>query len=51
MNTRPIPATGAALPVIGCGTYLGFDHSPGSAAYRQLAGVLEALLTAGGTGG
>lgn len=49
MNTRPIPATGAALPVIGCGTYLGFDHSPGSAAYRQLAGVLEALFTAGGS--
>ena len=25
MRTRPIPATGEALPVIGCGTYVGFD--------------------------
>ena len=25
MNTRPIPSTGEALPVIGCGTYVGFD--------------------------
>ena len=49
MKTRPIPATGEPLPVIGCGTYMGFDRSPGSAAYRQLAGVLEALFTAGGS--
>jgi aryl-alcohol dehydrogenase-like predicted oxidoreductase len=25
MQTRSIPSTGAALPVIGCGTWLGFD--------------------------
>ena len=49
MKTRPIPATGEPLPVIGCGTYQGFDRSPGVAAYRQLAGVLEALFTAGGS--
>ena len=28
MSTRPIPSTGEALPVIGCGTYLGFDQTP-----------------------
>lgn len=47
--TRPIPSTGEALPVIGCGTYLGFDHAPGSAEYAQLPGVLDALFAAGGT--
>lgn len=49
MNTRPIPATGEALPVIGCGTYVGFDRLPGSAAYPLLPGVLDALFAAGGT--
>lgn len=48
MNTRPIPSSGEALPVIGCGTYLGFDQVPGSAAYALLPGVVEALLAAGG---
>jgi diketogulonate reductase-like aldo/keto reductase len=48
MNTRPIPATGEALPVIGCGTYVGFDQVPGTPAYALLAGVVEALLDAGG---
>jgi diketogulonate reductase-like aldo/keto reductase len=48
MNTRPIPATGEALPVIGCGTYIGFDQAPGSPAYALLPGVVEALLDAGG---
>jgi diketogulonate reductase-like aldo/keto reductase len=48
MNTRPIPSTGEALPVIGCGTYVGFDHAPGTAEYAALPGVLEALLDAGG---
>jgi len=49
MLTRPIPATGEPLPVIGCGTYLGFDRSPGTAAFSALTGVLSALLDAGGT--
>ena len=49
MHTRTIPSTGEALPVIGCGTYLGFDHSPGSAAFAALPGVLEALFAGGGT--
>jgi diketogulonate reductase-like aldo/keto reductase len=48
MNTRPIPSTGEALPVIGCGTYVGFDQAPGSAAYALLPGVVAALLAAGG---
>jgi diketogulonate reductase-like aldo/keto reductase len=48
MNTRPIPSTGEALPVIGCGTYIGFDHAPGSAEYPLLPGVVGALLDAGG---
>ncbi|MEO6407143.1 MAG: aldo/keto reductase [Burkholderiaceae bacterium] len=49
MNTRPIPSTGEALPVVGCGTYIGFDQAPGSAGYAALPGVVEALLDAGGT--
>jgi diketogulonate reductase-like aldo/keto reductase len=49
MQTRPIPATGEPLPVIGCGTYVGFDRSPASAEFRQLPAVLEALFAAGGT--
>ncbi len=49
MHTRPIPATGEPLPVIGCGTYKGFDVAPGSATYAQLPGVLDALFTAGGS--
>ncbi|WP_444812951.1 aldo/keto reductase [Variovorax fucosicus] len=48
MNTRPIPATGEALPVIGCGTWIGFDVAPDSAEYRRLPGVLDALFAAGG---
>ncbi|MEJ8826161.1 aldo/keto reductase [Variovorax humicola] len=48
MNTRSIPSTNEALPVIGCGTWLGFDHSPGTAEYARLPGVLDALFDAGG---
>ena len=49
MHTRPIPATGEPLPVIGCGTYKGFDVAPGSGAYAQLPGVLDALFAARGS--
>ena len=48
MNTRPIPSSREALPVIGCGTYVGFDQSPGTAEYALLPGVVDALLAAGG---
>lgn len=48
MNTRPIPSSQEALPVIGCGTWIGFDHRPGSAEYQRLPGVLNALFAAGG---
>ena len=49
MNTRPIPSTGEALPVVGCGTYIGFDQAAGSPGYALLPGVVEALLDAGGS--
>lgn len=49
MNTRPIPATQEPLPVVGVGTWIGFDQRPGSAEYQRLPGVLEALFAAGGT--
>ena len=49
MNTRPIPSTQEALPVIGCGTYVGFDQLPGSAGYAQLLAVVDALFVAGGS--
>ena len=48
MNTRPIPSSREELPVIGCGTYIGFDQAPGSPAYAALPGVVEALFAAGG---
>jgi diketogulonate reductase-like aldo/keto reductase len=48
MHTRAIPATGEPLPVIGCGTWLGFDRAPGSAAFGELQGVLAAVFGAGG---
>jgi diketogulonate reductase-like aldo/keto reductase len=49
MNTRPIPATGEALPVIGCGTYVGFDQAPDSPGYTELHGVVDALIAGGGS--
>ncbi|KWT82892.1 MULTISPECIES: aldo/keto reductase [unclassified Variovorax] len=49
MTPRPIPSTREALPVIGCGTWIGFDVSPGSAGHQRLPGVLDALFAAGGT--
>ena len=49
INTRPIPSTAEALPVIGCGTYIGFDAAPGGSDYAQLPGVLETLFAAGGS--
>jgi diketogulonate reductase-like aldo/keto reductase len=49
MNTRLIPATGEALPVIGCGTWIGFDVQADTAHYQRLPGVLNALVRAGGS--
>ena len=49
MHTRPIPCTGEPLPVIGCGTYLGFAQTPDTAAYAALPGVVEVLFNAGGS--
>jgi diketogulonate reductase-like aldo/keto reductase len=49
MHTRPIPSSGEKLPVIGCGTYRGFDIRPDSAAYARLHQVLAALFAAGGS--
>lgn len=49
MQTRTIPSTGEPLPVIGCGTYVGFDLAPTNPAFAALPGVVSALLDAGGT--
>jgi diketogulonate reductase-like aldo/keto reductase len=49
MLKRVIPSTGEELPVIGCGTYLGFDVSVGSPVYGRLPDVLAALFDCGGT--
>ncbi|MNK67510.1 General stress protein 69 [compost metagenome] len=49
MTTRPIPSTKEALPVVGCGTWIGFDQRPGTDEYGRLPGVLDALFAAGGT--
>jgi len=47
MQTRTIPSTGEALPVIGCGTWRGFDVRAGQR--EQLREVLGVLFEAGGT--
>jgi diketogulonate reductase-like aldo/keto reductase len=49
MLTRPIPRTHEPLPVIGCGTYRGFDVSERSAEYARLSDVVGVLLSAGGS--
>jgi diketogulonate reductase-like aldo/keto reductase len=47
MHARAIPATGERIPVIGCGTWRGFDVRAGR---RQgLREVLQVLFDAGGT--
>lgn len=46
---RPIPATGELLPVIGCGTYRGFDVDDGRREHSRLADVLGILLDSGGS--
>jgi len=49
MLTRTIPSTGEPLPVVGCGTYKGFDVGPRAAAYKRLPSVVQTLLDASGS--
>ncbi len=49
MKTRPIPSTREPLPVVGCGTWIGFDVPDDPASLAPLAGVVDALFAAGGT--
>ena len=48
MMTRTIPSSGVAVPVIGLGTWRGFDVGADAARRAQLTGVLHALFEAGG---
>lgn len=49
MQTRIIASSNEPLPVIGLGTYRGFDVEIGSDAYKPLRAVLDALFAAGGS--
>ncbi len=49
MLTRKIPSSGEALPVIGLGTYKGFDVGSSAADRAGPAGVLRALFSQGGS--
>jgi aryl-alcohol dehydrogenase-like predicted oxidoreductase len=49
MQTRPIPASGKALPVIGVGTWQTFDVGASAAERIPLAEVLRVLFEAGGS--
>jgi diketogulonate reductase-like aldo/keto reductase len=48
MQTRPIPASGETLPVIGLGTWQTFDVGGDRAARAPLKEVLQALYESGG---
>ena len=49
MLTRTIPSTGEALPVIGIGTYKGFDVAPGGNQRAALMDVVRTLFSFGGS--
>jgi len=49
MNTRPIPVSGEALPVVGLGTWQSFDVGENSEARAGLEKVLSALIGRGGS--
>jgi aryl-alcohol dehydrogenase-like predicted oxidoreductase len=49
MHTRKIPSSGAPLPVVGVGTWRGFDVGEGAGERAPLAEVLRALFEAGGS--
>ena len=49
MHTRAIPSTGALLPVIGCGTWLGFDVGSRPRELPSRGEVLATLFESGGS--
>lgn len=49
MLTRAIPSTGESLPIIGLGTYKGFDVSSHGKEREALGEVLNTLFAAGGS--
>ncbi|MBV7486002.1 aldo/keto reductase [Bordetella sp. BOR01] len=49
LPSRSIPVSGEPLPIVGCGTYRGFDVDVGSTEYQELADVLSTLFAAGGS--
>jgi aryl-alcohol dehydrogenase-like predicted oxidoreductase len=49
IHKRPIPSSGEALPVIGCGTWRTFDVGDDVARRRELTEVLRVLFAAGGS--
>jgi diketogulonate reductase-like aldo/keto reductase len=49
MLTRTIPSSGEALPVIGLGTYKGFDVASGSKQRAALGDVVSTLFSVGGS--
>lgn len=49
MQTRPIPSSGEALPVIGLGTWRTFDVGTGAKERAPLTEVLKTLFGAGGS--
>ncbi|MGH9679859.1 MAG: aldo/keto reductase [Candidatus Acidiferrales bacterium] len=49
MHTRIIPSSGESLPVIGVGTYMGFDVGSGGKEREALAEVLATLFSFGGS--
>jgi diketogulonate reductase-like aldo/keto reductase len=49
MLTRTIPSTGEAIPVIGIGTYRGFDVGSSGPPLAPVTGVVRTLFSAGGS--
>jgi diketogulonate reductase-like aldo/keto reductase len=49
MLTRNIPATGEALPIIGVGTYRGFDVPSTGSQHAAVGEVLQTLFSMGGS--
>lgn len=49
MHTRRMPSTGVSIPVVGVGTWRGFDVGGDAQARARLTGVLQALFDAGGS--